>query len=73
MGVEAIEFPAEGAAAADARAGPIAARASRASRAAVVIAHGSSGPDSRGPAYAQALLEVRRSPASKSICGGRAA
>jgi dienelactone hydrolase len=57
MGVEAIEFPAEGAAR-PMRVPGLLRLAEPASRAAVVIAHGSSGPDSRGPAYAQALAEV---------------
>lgn len=52
MRVEDIEFPAEGAA----RPFKVPGRLRLAeSKAAVVIAHGSSGPDSRGPAYAEAL------------------
>src|SRR5947209_17191757 len=55
MRVESVEFPAESAMA------PMRVPATlrlAEGRAAVVIAHGSSGPDSRGRAYAQALAEA---------------
>ena len=52
MQVESVEFPGEGAVAPLRIPGTLRIVEGRA---AVVIAHGSSGPDSRGPAYAQAL------------------
>jgi dienelactone hydrolase len=56
MRVEDIEFPAEGAAAPLVVPGRLRAVEAPLGRApAVVIAHGSTGPDSRGPAYAEAL------------------
>jgi len=57
MRVESVEFPAEGAVL-PLRVPGLLRLPDAPSRAAVVIAHGSSGPDSRGPAYAQALAEV---------------
>jgi dienelactone hydrolase len=57
MRSETVEFPAESAVRAMRIPGVL--RIPDApSRAAVVIAHGSSGPDSRGPAYAQALADA---------------
>lgn len=57
MRVESVEFAAEGAVLPLRVPGRL--RLPDApSRAAVVIAHGSSGPDSRGPAYAEALAEA---------------
>ena len=57
MRVESVEFPAEGAVTPLRVPGRL--RLPDApTRAAVVIAHGSSGPDSRGPAYAEALAEA---------------
>ncbi len=57
MQVEAIEFAAEGAIR-PMRLPGVLRLAPSGGRAAVVIAHGSSGPDSRGPAYAEALGEA---------------
>jgi dienelactone hydrolase len=57
MPVEWVEFPAEGVVSPLRVPGRLR-TADAPSRAAVVIAHGSSGPDSRGPAYAEALAEV---------------
>ncbi|HXT08542.1 MAG TPA: dienelactone hydrolase family protein [Roseiarcus sp.] len=57
MPVESVEFLAEGAVASFRVPGRLRI-ADAPSRAAVVIAHGSSGPDSRGPAYAEALAEA---------------
>jgi dienelactone hydrolase len=54
MRVESVEFPAEGAVL-PLRVPGVLRFADAPSRAAVVIAHGSSGPDSRGRAYAEAL------------------
>ncbi len=57
MPVESVEFPAEGAVAPLRVPGRLRV-ADAPSRAAVVIAHGSAGPDSRGPAYAEALAKA---------------
>ncbi len=57
MRVERIEFAAEGPPT-PMRIPGVLRLADAGGRAAVVIAHGSSGPDSRGPAYAEALAEA---------------